>query len=162
MRVYLPATVPGLARAREHGSVEGQVAYAVTPAVREWYVDDDVEDLEFSALLDAAQASLALLAQDAAAPRLRLVVAADVPDAAVKPVPGDEIRSKVALESGVPLTAVVSLHVDESSAQEVISAAVKALPAAQAGDEDAGFEVSEAEGCDLLWYDITELDDLIG
>lgn len=168
MRVYLPCTLPALARARDQGTFEGENANAVTPAVREWYVDDEVEDLEFTALLDAARASLGLLASDGQAPPLRLVVAADISDADVAVAhPGaglgsDETRSEVRLARPVPLDSVVSLHVDESSAQEIIAAAVRALPAANAGDDDAEFEVSQAEGCDLLWYDVTELDDLIG
>jgi hypothetical protein len=169
MRVYLPATVPALARARERGLLDPGLAHAVTPAVREWYVDDDVEDLELTALLDAARSSLALLGEDPDAPRLRLVVAADVPDGEVSFQPGggrdhgsDAARSAVSLAGPVPLKSVISLHIDEPSAQRTIAAAIIALPAADSGDEDAEFEVSQAEGCDLLWYDITELDDLIG
>ncbi len=165
MRVYLPATLPGLARARDRGLLDTEHAHAVTPMVREWYVDDDVEDLEFAALLDAARASLDLLAHDPQAPRLRLVVAADVADGDValgRPGTSDDDRSAVRLAGPIPMTAVVSLHVDESSSEPIIRAAVGALPGALSGDEDAEFEVSQAEGCDLLWYDITELDDLIG
>ena len=165
MRVYVPATIPALARARDRGRLDVQDAHAVTPMVREWYVDDDVEDLEFTALLDAARASLTLLAHDPEAPRLRLVVAADVPSADVTvagPGTGDSNRSAVRLSAPVALSAVVSLHVDESSSEPIIRAAVRALTAAEAGDDDAAFDVSQADGCDLLWYDITELDDLLG
>ena len=35
-----------------------------------------------------------------------------------------------------------------------------ALPAADAGDEDAAFTVDGAQGHDLLWYDSSELVDL--
>jgi hypothetical protein len=160
MRVYLPATVPGLIRARTTGTLEGDHACAVTPAVREWYTDDDLEQLEFSALLDAAQASLELIQADPQAPRRRLVVAADLADAQV--APGGPDRSSVRLAQPVPLAAVVSLHIDEESAQDIVATAAHALAAARDGDEDAEFAVSESEGCALLWYDITELDDLIG
>jgi hypothetical protein len=160
MRIYLPATLSSLSRARASGTLDGSHACAVTPAVREWYIDDDIEQLEFTALQDAAQASLGLLADDPGAPRRRLVVAADVPDAQV--AMGGPERSSVTVSQPISLAAVVSLHVDEEESIEVIAAAVDALPAARAGDEDAEFAVSETEGCDLLWYDITELDDLIG
>lgn len=165
MRIYLPATIPALARARDRGVFEGEHAHAVTPMVREWYVDDDVEDLEFTALLDAARASLELLAHDSQAPRLRLVVAADIPEADVAMAASgtsEADRSAVRLTGPIALQSVVSLHVDESSSEPIIRAAIRALPAADAGDHDAEFQVSQAEGCDLLWYDISELDDLIG
>jgi hypothetical protein len=165
MRIYLPATIPVLAQARDRGVFEGRHANAVTPMVREWYVDDDVEDLEFTALLDAARSSLALLGRDPEAPRLRLVVAADVPDADVslaEPGNARAEKSAVRLAAPIPLKAVVSLHIDESTSEAIIRAAARALPAAEAGDDDAEFAVSQAEGCDLLWYDISELDDLLG
>ena len=33
-------------------------AYAVTPALREWYAEGDAEELEYAALQEAARASL--------------------------------------------------------------------------------------------------------
>ena len=60
------------------------------------------------------------------------------------------------------LKKVVSVHVDEVESQPAIAAALEALPAAADGDEDAQFLLDEAEACDLLWYDISEIDDLIG
>ena len=53
------------------------------------------------------------------------------------------------------------MHVDEPDSVSVGSAAVTALFAARNGDDDAAFAVDEAEACDLLWYDRSELDDLI-
>jgi hypothetical protein len=168
MRVYLPATLPLLAAARDAGWFSGSrdagpgglPAHAVTPAVREWYVAGDVEELEYSAMLEAAEASLHLLGKDAAAPRRRVVVAADVPDAVVRPG-GGTFRSSVRLQAPVELSAVVSLHVDEAGVADTIATAVAAVEAAAAGDDDAQFLVDEAEACDLLWYDVTELTDLV-
>src|SRR5262249_62344149 len=79
MRVYLPATVETLRRLLEGGEIGPAPlrGYAVTPALREWYVDDDLEELEYAALLDAARASLRLLDLDQKAPRRRVVIAAD-------------------------------------------------------------------------------------
>jgi hypothetical protein len=167
MRVYLPATLPLLAAARDNGCFTasrdagpgGLPAHAVTPAVREWYVEGDVEELEYSALLEAAEASLHLLGKDPAAPRRRVVVAADVPEAVVKP--GGDFRSSVRLQVPVALSSVVSLHVDEADVGDTIATAVAAVEAAAAGDDDAQFLVDEAEACDLLWYDVTELGDLV-
>ena len=79
MRVYLPATLTLVRDLLATGVLPAPVeAFAVTPELREWYVDDDSETLEFAALTEAARASLLLLAADPAAPRRRLVLAADV------------------------------------------------------------------------------------
>src|SRR5919202_557672 len=40
--------------------------------------------------------------------------------------------------------------------------AVRSLPAADAGDDDARFALDEAEATELLWYDVTEIPDLVG
>jgi hypothetical protein len=41
-----------------------------------------------------------------------------------------------------------------------VAEAILALPAADAGDDDARFALDEAEATELLWYDVTELGDL--
>jgi hypothetical protein len=164
MRVYLPTTLAGLAAASASGVFEGPLdGHAVTGAVREWYVSGDVEELEYAAFTEAVEASLRLLAADLdkAGPRRRVVVAADVPDAAVTPRPGERYRSSVGVTSAVPLRDVASVHVDEDQAQDVVAEAVAALPAADAGDDDARFALDEAEATELLWYDVTELPDLV-
>ena len=64
MRVYLPATLPalaGLLRTGEIGPAPGAPAFAVTPALREWYASGDLEELEYVAMTHAARASLRLL-----------------------------------------------------------------------------------------------------
>ena len=158
MRVYLPATLTTLAEAAAAGGFATREAHAVTAAVREWYTEGDVEELEFTALTDAAEAALALLAEDERAPRRRVVVAADVEDRAARP--GGRFRSSVTLDGEVPLRAVVSVHVDEPEAEPTVRAAVGALSLAAAGDDDAQFLLDEAEACDLLWYDVSEIGDL--
>ena len=174
MRVYLPVTLPLLAAAHADGALRpGEwakalsddasgvlVAHAVTPAVREWYVEGDVEELEFSAMTDAAQACLRLPAAAPDAPRRRAVLAADVPDSAVRPAGGGD-RSQVLVAADVPLADVASVHVDEAGVEAAVAAAVAAVPAAEAGDDDAQFALDEAEANDLLWYDVTEVPDLV-
>ncbi len=49
---------------------------------------------------------------------------------------------------------------DDPAAQAEIEAAVAALPAADAGDDDARFLVDGAEGHELLWYATQELGEL--
>ena len=170
-RVYVPTTLVGLARAQKLGTLDdpddvdnpagpGLSAHAVTGAVREWYLEGNLEELEYSALIDAAESSLRLLALEPLASRRRVVVAVDVPDTVVSP--GGEHRSSVRIGGPIELSRVVSVHVDEVESRETIAAAVDALAAAAEGDDDARFKLDEAEACDLLWYDISEIDDLIG
>jgi hypothetical protein len=54
MRVFLPSTLPALAEALRAGHVGQQPGYAVTPALREAYASGDEEELEYSALTEAA------------------------------------------------------------------------------------------------------------
>jgi hypothetical protein len=168
MRVYLPATLPALAgilRAAESGPAP-VLAYAVTPALREWYASADLEELEYAALMHAARASLRLLRADPGAPLRRVVLAADVPDEQAGRGGGfdggfDE-PTLVLLSVPVPLARVASGHVDDVAAVADIGAAVQALAAADAGDDDAQFLVDGAEGHELLWYATQELGDLTG
>jgi hypothetical protein len=168
MRVYLPATLPALAgvlRAAEIGPAP-VLAYTVTPALREWYASADLEELEYAALMHAARASLRLLRADPEAPRRRVVLAADVPDEEAGRGGGfdggfDE-PTLVLLSAPVPLARVASGHVDDLAAMADIAAAVQALAAADAGDDDAQFLVDGAEGHELLWYATQELGDLTG
>jgi hypothetical protein len=159
-RVFVPATVPLLRTLRERGLAAPLSAHAVTGALREWYVEGDGEELEYAASSEAAAASLRLLADDAAAPPRRVVLAAEVPDGQVRAVAGS-VRSAVVLGEDLTADRVVSIHVDDDEAAEDVAAAVRAIPAADAGEEDAQLAVEDAEGHELLWYDVTELDDLL-
>ena len=161
MRVYLPTTLPGLAAARATGCFpagEDAPAHAVTAAVREWYIEGNLEELEYSVMVDAAEASLRMLATLPDAERRRVVVAADVPEGAVRA--GGTFRSSVTVAVTVPLDGVASIHIDGPDAAPIVQAAIDALAAADAGDDDARFLLDEAEACDLLWYDVSELDRL--
>ncbi len=161
MRVYIPTTLASLRALRDTATLGGPglCAHAVTGAVREWYIEGDLEELEFAAMTEAAEASLRLLALDVDAPRRRVVLAADVPDGAVSP--GGAFRSSVLVGVPLGLDLLASVHVDAEEAREAVAAAVAALPAADAGDDDAQFLLDETEAHDLLWYDVTELDQLV-
>ena len=165
MRVYLPATVPLLARLDKERELDLSEGYAVTASLREWYAEGDDEELEYAALTAAARASLRLLAGQPEAPRRRVVVAADVPDARVAvsaPGPGESAEPGVIKVTGtVRLADIAALHVDEAGAQEAVTAAAHALSAADAGDPDAVFAVDAVEDYDLLWYVTQELGDLV-
>jgi uncharacterized UPF0146 family protein len=158
VRVYLPATLPlvgALLTKGEHGPAP-VTAFALTPALREWYVEGDAEELEYAATMAAARASLRLLDLDPSAPRRRVVLAADVPDATVTPAPDLE-RAVVRLATAVPLDAVAAALVDDRSAEHDVRAAAEAILAADLGDENAQFVVDGAEDHDLLWYGAQEL-----
>ena len=162
MRVFLPATGPLLATWRVAGHAEVPLtAHAVTPALREWYVEGDAEELEYAAMVEAAEASLRLLGDEPDAPRRRVVLAVDVEVAIAVPGGDTGPRSQVVLPGPVPVGDIVSIHVDDTDAVDDIVAAVGAIVAADAGDDDAQFVVDSAEGHDLLWYDVTEIDTVV-
>ncbi|GAB2630343.1 hypothetical protein GCM10027168_72370 [Streptomyces capparidis] len=167
MRVYIPTTLPGLARAHEAGELgPGPLdAYAVTPGLREWYVSDDIEELEYVALTRAAQGSLRQLAGDPGAPRRRVVVAVDVPDSAAVADPDVGLDPSaigaVRLPGPVPLSDAAAVHVDAEDAEADVAAAADAVGAADAGDDDARFVVDGAEDHELLWYATQEIPALL-
>jgi hypothetical protein len=109
----------------------------------------------------AARASLRLLAEDPAARKLRVVLAAEVPDRSVLVSSGLDDPALVQVTSQVPVRDIKSGHVDDHDAEADIAAAVAAIPAADAGDEDARFVVEGAEGFELLWYATQELAGLL-
>ncbi|NBM21304.1 DUF6912 family protein, partial [Streptomyces sp. GC420] len=162
MRVYVPLTLHGLAEAHKAGELgPGPLtAYAVTPGLREWYVSDDIEELEYAALNRAAAASLRLIAADPGAARRRVVVAVDVPDgkAVADPDRGLDPSSlgEVRIAEAVPLSGAAAVHVDGDDAEPDVSAAADALGAADLGDDDARFTVDGAEDHELLWYGVQE------
>lgn len=162
MRVYLPATLPAVAGLLHNGEIRPAPVrgYAVTPALREWYASGDVEELEYVAMTHAARESLRLLARDPAAPRRRVVLAAEVADDQVTASARFDEPALVEISGPVRLREIASGHVDDPGASPEIAAAVAALAAADAGDEDARFAVDGAEGYELAWYATQELADL--
>ncbi|MDM7853976.1 DUF6912 family protein [Cellulomonas alba] len=146
MRIYLPATLDELDPAAP--LLTGRRAHAVTTALRAALPDEDEEGLEFVAQLEAADLSLELLARDPGAPRLRLVVSADVPETSVGAVEDDDAPpSAVDVLQEVVAAQIVCFLVDEPAASEDVALAA-------AGDAAALERLEEA---DLLWYDASEL-----
>jgi hypothetical protein len=162
MRVYLPATLPMLRdidKAGEHGPAP-LTGFAVTPALREWYLDEDEEELEYAAFTDAARASLRLLDGDPIASRRRVVLSADVPDGEVRAHPELE-RSVVRIAVPVPASWLAAVHVDGAAAETDVAAAASAVVAADLDDDDAQFVVDGAEAHELEWYGVQEIPDLL-
>jgi hypothetical protein len=162
MRIYLPVTFGDLARAAVAGELGPPplFAYAVTPALREWYASGDAEELEYAAMTDAARECLRLIAREAAAPARRVVVAADVAREDLDPTP-DLHPGAVVVNAAVPLAGFASVHVDDPSAAADVRAAAKAVAAADGGDADAQFTVDGVEDHELQWYATQEIADLL-
>jgi DNA mismatch endonuclease, patch repair protein len=159
MRVFLPSTLPGLAQALRAGQLgPGPLpGFAVTPALREAYASGDTEELEYAALTEAARASLRMLAGDPAAPARRVVLAAEIPPEQVSWDAKDGEPARVIIKQAIPLARLASAHVDTAEAGADVRSAADAVPAADAGDEDARFTVDGAEGHELGWYATQEL-----
>jgi hypothetical protein len=159
MRVYLPSTLPELADILAKGEAGPAPlrAFAVTPALRESYTSGDDEELEYAAMLAAARQSLRLLDADSAAPRRRVVLAADVPDAQVSWQAYDDEPAAVLVGAAVEVRVIAAGHVDDLEAVPDVTAAADAVGAADAGDDDASFAVDSAEAHELAWYATQEL-----
>ncbi|MFH8754862.1 DUF6912 family protein [Streptomyces atroolivaceus] len=167
MRVYVPLTLSGLAAVHRAGEVgPGPLtAYAVTPGLREWYVSDDIEELEYAALNRAASASLRLIAGRPEEVRRRVVVALDVPEGAAVADPDHGLDAssfgEVRIADAVALSKAAAVYVDADDAEKDVAAAAAALGAADLGDDDAQFTVDGAEDHELLWFGIQEIPGLI-
>ncbi|WP_068157957.1 DUF6912 family protein [Rhodococcus phenolicus] len=161
-RVYVPATIDMLQRLVADGEIEAvsRTAFAVTAALREAYTSGDDDELAEVAMAEAARASLRLLAaraDDGSAPDLpvrRVVVAADVAEAAPRPDLDDAV---VRLAAPLTLKSVASVHVDLEGAEADVARAAEVIDAADMGDEEAEFVLGDAEDHQLAWYATQEL-----
>ena len=162
MRIYLPATLPALRSLLDTGEFGEPPlpAYAVTPALREWYAIGDAEELEYTVLSLAATASVRLLDADQDAVRRRVVVVAEVPDGSVEAAAHVD-RAAVRVTTGVPLRLVQAVHVDDPSAVADVTVAADAVVEADLGSEDAAFRLEGAEGHELQWYASQEIGPLV-
>jgi hypothetical protein len=163
VRIYLPTTLPlltaaGVGSKQLTSQVEvaqpGSRACAVTPALREWYREGDIDELEYAALTRAALASVRLLPRGGS--DRRVVLAADVPDADVIFDPSDD-PAAVRVITAVCLDQVVSAHVDDPSASYDVGAAVIALGGADVDEEELQFALGGLEDHELQWYAVQEI-----
>jgi hypothetical protein len=136
----------------------GGTAFALTPALREYYASGDTEELEYAAMTEAARASLRLLAVELTADQdtvaRRAVVSADVDDVQLRP---DLDFGVIKLAHPVPLASVAAVHLDLAQAQAAVAAAAAVMDAADLGDPDAEFVLGDAEDHELAWYAPQEL-----
>jgi len=108
-------------------------------------------------MLQAARASLRIIDADPAAWRRRIVLAADVSDAAVRVRDDlDDGAIQVFAARGVDLRSPqdTSTIVD---AQETVALAASAMVPADLGDASAQDLVDDAEGNELSWYATQEM-----
>jgi hypothetical protein len=163
MQIYVPVTLAMLQQLVADGSlwpVNG-TAFAVTPRLREAYVEGDDDELGEVALREAALASLRLLAAADASeqpgakllPR-RAVLVADVGDVTLRPDLDDAV---VRIEAPVATEDVVAAFVDNAAAEADVTAAIAVIDEADLGDEDAELTVGDAQDHDLAWYATQEL-----
>jgi hypothetical protein len=162
VRIYLPATSTLLRTLGDTGRIGPAplTAFAVTPGLREWYVDDEAEELEYAASMEAARASLRLLDGDPSAARRRVVVSLDAPEASVT-IRDDLDRGVVSLDTEVSRAQIAAFHIDDAEAERTVAAAAGVIDRADIGDEDAQQAVDDAEGFELSWYDPSELELLL-
>ncbi|MGH4015807.1 MAG: DUF6912 family protein [Pseudonocardiaceae bacterium] len=160
MRVYIPATLAMLRTLVDSGELAPVcgTAFALTPMLRESYAAGGTEELEYAAMGEAARAALRLLSAeldgDPKAMARRVVVAADVPGARLRP---DLDDAAVTLPASVPVTAIAAVHVDLAEAEPAVRAAAAVVDAADLGDPDAEFVLGDAEDHEMAWYAPQEL-----
>ena len=127
---------------------------AVTPALREWYASGSDDELEYAALSRAARLSLELLADEVTAPRRRVVLAADVPDADVQWASApDADPAEVWVAGEIPIRLIDAVHVDDADSVPLVRAVL-----INPDDEMADGDLEDA---DLLWFATQELDQLL-
>jgi hypothetical protein len=148
LRVYIPTTLEQLREVIGTGGIGPAplAAFAVTGPLREWYLDDDAESLEYAALTGAARLALSRLAE--------------VPDSQVR-ADQDGPPGAALVDEVVATRAFEAVHVDLESSVEDVNAAVESLAPALAGDDDAQFVVDSVEDHELAWFAVQELPDLL-
>jgi len=162
MRIYLPATSTALTALASTGVLGPAplTGFAVTPGLREYYLDDDLESLEYAAAAEAARAALRLIAADPSAAKRRFVISADVADDSVA-VRDDLDRGVVRIAVEIPLGWCASVHADDADAEATVAAAAEQIDAADLGDAAAEDVVDDVEGFELSWYATQEIEDLL-
>ena len=132
----------------------------MTPGVRDWYIDEDIDELEYAASGQAVRASLRLVDADPTAARRRVVLAFDVADDVVT-VRDDLERGAITISEPVPLSAMAAVHIDDADAEPTVARAAAVVLEADLGSDSAQEVVDDAEGFELSWYAPEELADVL-
>jgi hypothetical protein len=128
--------------------------------LREWYLDEDIEELEYAASLEAARASLRLISANPISANRRIVIAADVADGDVT-VRDDLDRGVVRVAAEVPLSSCASIHADDFEAEVTVKLAASLIDMADLGDQEGEDARDDAEGFELSWYATQEIGALL-
>lgn len=150
MRLYIPATSSLVTHLLSDGAITVERGFAVTPELRQWHREssgsDDLEELEYIAATMAAEASLALLEEDASAVPRRLVLAVELA-AGISPVDDGALGEVLA---GVPIRReqVEAALVDGPEAESLIASV---LDAAKDGQD------ADPVDLELMWFAAGEL-----
>lgn len=159
MRIYLPASPKQLARLVYEGSIAVPVGHCVTPSFeRLVYAQcgiDDAEEIEYQAFLAAAEASIGLVTKLPGEQLRRVVISVDI--TLESPALDRAGQGLVALSDPVERHDVVSVHIDEIS--ETVTMAIRRVSEADTEERPAALDALEEIA--LLWYDASELDDLV-
>lgn len=159
-RVYVPASFDMLESLVHNGQLHarGGWGFAVTPALRDFFVEGDEEELADVAFDEAARTSLQLLnGYEGRHAHRRVVLAIDV--AATQA--DDMGEAVVKLDGPFAVDDVASIHVDVESTEPFVKAAIEAVDKADLGDEDAELVVGDCLEIPLAWYDVAELGMLV-
>lgn len=165
LRVYIPATFDLLRTLAEEGQmpIRSGVGFALTPAVRDFYIEGDDEEMAYMAFLDAARASLRLLTigDEQRFPHRRVVISADMEESAVTFSPEDG-ESVVRLSPALVTTQnLAAIHVDDEDAEPATKAAIEVIDEADLGSEEAELTLGDCEDNFMSWYDSQELPFLV-
>lgn len=140
MRVYIPATVDGLAL-QTSGQWEPGLAFSVTEAWR-----DSADDLDEDELAEAAIDAAAMESGLERGSRLRVVIAADVSRADTVTDP-ETHPAAVRINGKLSKASIACVFLDEDDAADDVVAA-------RGGDDDALERLADRT---LLWFDLAEV-----
>ncbi|QGU02679.1 hypothetical protein CKALI_09120 [Corynebacterium kalinowskii] len=165
MRVYFPATFSILRELKETDSFSARSGwgFAVTPALVDFFEDGDEEEFAHFAFIEAARASLRLLAigDEEKFPHRRVVITADLDDSRIELAPEQGEAVVKISPARIGFEEIAALHVDIETSEQATAAAIAAIDAADLGDEDAELTVGDADENFLAWYDTVELPFLV-
>ena len=140
MRVFIPA-LPGDLKG---ATLRARRGHGGTAEVAHVFPDAGEEEIEYVALLAAADDSLRFLAEHPEEPSSRVVVAVDLDE--VAPHEEAELPTQLAVPAEIDWALVAAIFIDEDDVAPEIDRA-------RGGDDEAFERVAEA---DLLWFDPSE------
>lgn len=142
-------------------TAKSDFAFALTPALREFYTSGDEEEIAHRAFQDAAEASLRILSAGDVEkfPHRRVVISADLDSVTPRPEQGESVVELASRK--ITRQEVAAIHIDVETSEDATKAAMAVIDEADLGQEDAEFIVGDAQDNFLAWYDPAELQFLV-